>query len=823
MTKSPLFHYNSVLHLQTMGKIFFLVLGVFSANYMLSQNILIKGKIIDESSQKPMPYVSVAIYKNDSMLTGILTNEQGQYMFNIPFSLSLSLRYSFMGYEHIEKKLNLISYEREVSIEPVVMKPDAKLLDAVQVSAEKATFEMNIDRKVFNVDKTIQATGGTAQDVLKNIPTLSIDQDGNATVRNNKAEIYIDGQPTPLELEQIPADQIDQVEIITNPSARFDASSKNGIINIRMKRSKKQGINGSISAGIGTNKRYNTSLNLNYGLGKWNFFSAYNYNGFSNPTQAFTDRTNYNQGAISQYYNQQASNVFTNSNQMGRIGFDYLFSAKHKFSLSGTYSTRSFQVDETQHFKFLNPDETLSLYGNRLVSSLGKFKNISIQPTWQLEYGKHEFKADLVYTYSDSKNTSAFNSSDFNAQDQLLPNNPNLQNNNGHAYVNTVVGTLDYKKKYSDTTFYEAGIRIRDEHRHQVYTSNIYDYTLQSFVLEDFLSTDYQFYDQIYAAYMNYNSVFHGWLYQAGLRYEETNFSGISNIGDAPIRYHYPSGLNNLTKALFPSLYLSKKIKKTEYQLNITRKITRPDFLQITPIILFSDRQNIRIGNPALRPEFINTIELNNNIQIKSFNILSSLYGKQTTDPISLYLSPWEKDSTVFLNSFINGNVNYQYGLEETVKWSFSKMLEIIVNANGFNTTLYNQGQSVQGWSWTGKFNMTIRPSKTWTFQSTASYRAPQVLLQGKRLDKYYIDLSLRKSFKENMWFLTFMVNDLFNTNIDRYGYQTSSFQQELSRRREIRYYKIVLQYNFGAKKQNNSSGKPKNIKPDNRDSDEGF
>lgn len=797
-----------------------LLILLLSVGSLFAQTFKIKGRIIDELSKKPMPYVSISVFNSDSLISGVLTDDQGLFDLRVSRSFS-SLKIQYMGYETWEK-----TFYRPISmindLGDIYMKPSAVMLEAAEVKAEKVTLEMNLDRKVFNVEKNIQTTGGTAQDVLQNIPTLSVDNEGKASVRNNQVGIYIDGQPTTLELDQIPADQIEQVEIITNPSARYDASSKNGIVNIRMKKNKKAGISGTISSGIGTNKFLTNSVNINLGVKKWNFFMGYNQNTHSNPTRGFTDRTTLQNGLIQQYFNQDSENLFKRASQMARGGFEYSFSNKSTLTFTGTYSTRLFKVDEEQTYYFIDPQFIPVLNGNRSIASESNLKNYSMQPVWRLEKGNHEWSTDILLNYNKGQNLSSFTSFDYDGQQILLPNNPFLQNNQGNSESKNIIGTIDYKNKKSDTTYYEAGIRIKEEVKNQDFISQVYDYSSSNYMTEDELSIDYQFNDRVYAGYYNYISKYKSLSYQWGIRYEQSNFKGLSHIGDIPISYNYPSSINDIYKALFPSIFLSKKIQKSEFQFNASRKITRPDFMQITPVILFSDRQNLRIGNPALRPEFINTLEFNHQIFKGSFHFLSSAYFKHTEDPISVFLSPWGLDSTVLLNSFINADYSLNYGLEETVKWSYTKLFEWVINMNVFNNQLFNQQMSTQGWSWSGKLNTTFRPSKTWVFQMSGSYRSPQVLLQGQRLDKYFIDLSLRKSFFDQSLTFTASVVDLFNTNVDRYRYKTDFFEQEAARRRDVRYYKMVVQYNFGQRKSVKSSQKPKMVKPE-RESEEGF
>ena len=304
------------------------------------------GKVLDASTKEPVEFASVALlwFDKDSAVAGCLVKSNGDFSLdNLSFG-AFRLRISFIGYKTIEQKMFINMQNIDKDLGNIMLAPDAELLKDVVVTEDKATMQMSIDRKVYNVDKDISTRGGTGLDAVKNIPSVTVDADGNVSLRNNSVQIYVDGRPTTLTLQQIPSDQIDRVEIITNPSVKFDAATTGGILNVILKKNSKPGYNGVIMGGIGTNDRYNGMANLNIKQGKFNVFGMYNYNTQTNFNDGFTNRNSITlpspdpfTHAINKYYNQTDTSRMKNTFQFARAGVDFYINNRNTLIFSGNY------------------------------------------------------------------------------------------------------------------------------------------------------------------------------------------------------------------------------------------------------------------------------------------------------------------------------------------------------------------------------------------------------------------------------------------------------------------------------------------------------
>ena len=240
------------------------------------------GKIVDAKTKKPVEYASVVLlwFNKDSLIAGGLAKENGEFSLDgLPPYGGYRIKITFIGYKTYEQKVYIVPPNKiDQDLGDIKLEQDEKMLKEVEVVGEKATFTMGVDRKIYNVDKDLSAKGGTALDAVKNIPTISVDADGNATLRESSVRIYVDGKPTTLTLQQIPADQIDRIEVISNPSVKFEASTTGGILNVVMKKNNKPGYNGMLMANAGTGDRYGGMGNINIKEKPFNFSLMYTYN-----------------------------------------------------------------------------------------------------------------------------------------------------------------------------------------------------------------------------------------------------------------------------------------------------------------------------------------------------------------------------------------------------------------------------------------------------------------------------------------------------------------------------------------------------------------
>ncbi len=758
------------------------------------------GKIVDATTQKPVEFASVVIVrsmgKKDSILGGGLTLQNGDFnVEKLPFG-PLKIKVTFVGYLDYSKTFVLSPPDNvETDLGDLELKTDAKVLDAVQVTAEKAQMVMNLDKKVFNVDKNITSTGGTAEDVLKNVPSVTVDADGAAKLRNNSTTIYVDGRPTLMSLNQIAADQIESVEVISNPSAKYEAGTVGGIVNIVLKKNRKPGYNGFVALGVGTGKRLNGTLNLNVKQGRWNVSGFYNGMKSENPTVGYVLRDNKSNQRI---FDQNTNTIFDNNFQIGRISADYSIDNRNTLTIAGNVVSGIFNINSDQNFSYpLALSDSLVNNGTRLIRPKNQFTNNQLQATWKKNYAKKgkELVTDISYAWGGSSNVADWTTTNFNAKKTALPTE--LTQITGGNTGQGLNFQLDFTNPINDSTKVEFGVKSNSNLRVQ---ENFYSTKTgnQDFVKDPNISLNADILDIVNGIYFNYSSrLKNGIGYQFGLRYEQSKLDGKSKLAGVP---SFGYDFSSLQNGLFPSLYLSKKLdKESEIQLNFSRKIQRPNFMQLMPVIQNNDRQNIRIGNPKLQPEIVNLAELNYNKQFGNNNWLISFYYTVETNTIKPYVSASPTDPSVLITTFGNFKDETQYGVDNTFRLAINKNIDFTTNFNVYKFIInLDQNNAIQTWAWGGKANLNYKFPLNITAQINGNYESDRVIPQGTRKGIPSMDFALKKAFFGGAANITFTINDVFDTRKDITNLDFTTFTQESMRRRDLRFYKLSFQMPFG-------------------------
>jgi len=769
------------------------------------------GKVLDAKTKKPVEFASVVVlwYNKDSIMGGSLTEENGDFNIeNLPPMGGFRLRVNQIGYKTYETKFYIqMPNKLEQDLGDIKFEVDEKLLGEVQVTAEKSTVMMSIDKRTYNVDKDISLRGGTAADAMKNVPGVTVDADGNAQLRNQSPTIFVDGRPSNLTLQQIPADQIDRIEVITNPSVKYDASATGGILNIIMKKNLKPGYNGMAMAYVGTGDRYGGMLNLNVKEGRWNFTSMYSYNQAINYTKGFTRRTQLDsvKNALG-YFNQDNNTTQKNIFNFGKIGVDYMINNRNSVSLNGMVMAGQFNTSDRQIYSVLDENSEKIFYGNRLNNQAAAFQNYNGQLLYKKTYPKagKELTADLNFNHNNSNNSYLFIT---DTHTDILPDTiaTSYQKNNGVSEANQGVFQLDYTNPITETRKLEAGIKLFYKSSLSANNTANASSSEDLYTRDSIMSNRYVIDDVVNAAYVNYNDkTIWNINYQAGLRFEQSYYKGHITDKKQTFSYNYPSSTGDLLKSIFPGIYLSRKFNNNqEWQLNFSRKISRPNFFQLMPFVMFADKQNYRIGNPQLKPEFKNISEINYNKIFTKGNYLASGYFRYEEQPITDVAYPSVEDPSVLVNTTINGKNSIRYGIENTLKYTLFKNFDLTLNANVFY--IYIKGIVVatepevkrEGYAYNAKTTLSYKFPQQITLQVNGNYESPKVLLLGATKPIYSMDVSLNKMFGTK-WVLNATLSDAFNTRRMGTHYETPYYIQDLSRRRESRYVRFTVTYLFG-------------------------
>jgi outer membrane receptor protein involved in Fe transport len=761
----------------------------------------------------------------------VITNASGKFEIDrIPFTAELYVVVSAVGYKQAMKIVAVplnIKNSMSITVSAGVIKlvKEYKALDAVVISSRsKSMLEFQNDKRVFHADKAIVSQGGTAIDLMKTIPSLSVDADGNVTMRNSSPQILVDGRPSLLTLEQIPADMIEKVELITNPSARFDASSSAGIINIILKKSKVAGINGIASIGAGVPGLFNSNMNVNFRQKKFNLFAGGNYNQSGGKIKEQSYRENKSNGLITDYFAQQSQSGRARNNFSLRGGIDYYISKKSTVSFVHNMSKGKNSANEKQVQEYYDDEKLLLYSGLRVTDRMGDYRRNSSRLSFEQKFRNDEkLTADITFNSSNGKNGSAYGNNFF------LPDGENYMDENrvrssGNDRGNQFIGQIDYSRKWNDDKRIEAGLRIFHNKSRSEFNSFQVNSAQSEIKLP--LSNNYSYTENVNAAYFNYAGKWKSFSYQAGLRFELSDFNGLLIDSNAHFGYHFPEGLKHLGYAIFPSFFISKSFtENSDFQLSYSKRIRRPGFWQVNPYIDINDPMNIRLGNPQLKPEYTNSIEFNffNRFK-KEGSLLAALYFKNNVGDITLFsdtlstalyqqLSEASISPDAILNSYINAGYTNRAGLEVIIEkkifnnldLSYSNELQYrVTKASTEKLILNNSGLNFET-RLTGAYKFPAAPGNFFNainLQLTAGYESPRIIPQGKIKGRFVSDFAVRKEFlKKRAASIVVSVNDLFNSQKFGTIYNTDKFYQDSYRRWNVRTFRVTFAYRFGNSK----------------------
>jgi outer membrane receptor for ferrienterochelin and colicin len=825
------------------------------------------GKIVDEQG-KPVEFASVVLLKTiqdtatkqnkDILVKAVQGEMNGEFsMKDLPVMGRLKLKISSVGYKTLEMPIAfqfpkmdggfappkpgqqpdpammakfMAGFEKDLG--KLKLDNDNKVLDAVVVTATKALVEMDIDKKTFNVDKNIVTAGGTAIDVMRNIPSVQVDIDGNVKVRNAAPTVFIDGRPTTLSLDQIPADVIEKVEVITNPSAKYDASgSMAGIINVVLKKNKRNGYNGFVNAGADRFGGSNVMGSFNLQQKKVNLSLMIMNMNMRNNTNGYSERTSSIGGVNSNVY-QEIESKTKGSITFSRLGLDYNLTNKTSLSIAGILGGGQFSPSEDIDIK--NTTNGYTSYSNRISNSDRSFKPRGGQMGLKHSFAKagEELTVDLTYFGGTNKNDGLYSTNYLNGT-QIT--GTQIQRNIGTGDNKFMTFQTDYVKPLKNEVTLETGLRFQLNE-----LSNINDNSLKAVGSDTYknitsASTNYESKNNVYAAYISVaGKVKKLFSYKVGLRGESSAYDGkLLNTGE--------KFSNNYPISLFPSVFLSKSLTQSDQiQLSVTRRVNRPNFFQLIPFVDYSDSLNITRGNADLVPEFTTSSEFSYSKTKGSATFLTSVYYKHTNNLITRYLNQEVNPISGkldLINTYINANSSINYGAEFTYTNKIAKWWDLTANVNFYNSKInidnIDKISSTEAlWTVFGKLNNNISLPKKWVIQLSGDYQGKtnlpitqnqgmggppmnqaQSSSQGYIKPFYGFDIAIKKTLlKNDLASITLSVNDIFKTRGNTQVSTGEGFTQTYYRITNPQIVRLNLSFRFGKmdmsslKKSSNSS-----------------
>ncbi len=726
----------------------------------------ISGTIIDSASNKPIEYATIVVFRgsDSTYSTGITSNDKGRFLLDkVPFG-KLKVKVSFMGYENkIVDKIILDEKNSLKDLGTIKLSQKALDLEGVEVTAQRSLIEFNIDKTVVNVDKTLPSAGGSALDVLRNTPSVNVDADGNISLRgNSNINILIDGKPSSMAnsqmLEQLPAGSLDKIELVTNPSAKYDAEGTAGIINIVLKKNKEKNINGLISANVGTKDNYNGSLSLNYKSDKLNLFSNYDNRFIRREGNGSAQRENYLQSGNT-FYDQTMAMRFNGAWHNFKGGFDYSFDDKNSLSSSILYNGGKRNFKGRIILNDMNADRSIKQITR--TSNDGEVNGHSLDYTLNykrlFEKPGNELTADFFV--SSSGHEDALSRITGNLDSDMNPagdpfNEQNTLTDNQNLYASF---TSDYVLPFSETNKFEAGYKgtLRDRNL---------DYSVDNLIEGNWvndlnLSNEFNYKEQIHAAYAMYTGKVEKFKYQLGLRSENT----ITNANQKTLNeIHKENYLD-----FFPTLNLSREIfKGDEMKISYSRRINRPMIFFINPFVRFIDPTFAQKGNPNLKPEYIDSYEFANSFFHKQSSLITTLFYRETKDNFTFLAEL--KDDGVTYATFQNLGKRISYGLEVNAGHQIFKWWNLNANYSYFNSEIKGEYSGADETSPLNSYTVRLSSSMNlwWgiSFQFNGNYSSPTIEAQGRTDEFFYTDAAIRKDFLNKKLNVSLRISDALNS-----------------------------------------------------------
>ena len=766
----------------------------------------VKGQVIDADSGRPLEYATLTLYalRDSSMVTGGISDASGQLNIQTRPGRYWA-RIEFLGYQTLDiPQIDLGKGKTMADLGKLSLLPDAQVLAEVEVRAEKSELQFALDKKVFNVGKDLANTTSSVAELLDNVPSVAVDIDGGVTLRGSgNVRILIDGKPSGLigvgdtdGLRAIPSNLIERVEVITNPSARYEATGTTGIINIVLRKERKKGLNGSFDATVGVPAQLGAAINLNYRRESVNLFFNYGLRWNNNPGGGSSVQEFFRGDTT--FLSQQNRGIDRSglSNNF-RFGADYFLGKKSTLTAAFTYRLgNEDNLSELEYLDFINSLDNLILRTDRsddeLEDEQDGMGSLNFRRTFDRE--GQELTVDFQYERSGEIESSELTERYFNP-DNLASGDPNLQQRTSIDESNTEwLLKADYVHPFGGEGKFEAGYRgslrqIRNDYKTEERNDEGWQ-TLERF-------TNSLIYDEnIQAVYLSLGNKHGKFSYQAGLRAEYTDIqTRLLKTGETNPR----DFLN-----LFPSANLTYDLPaQNAIQFSYSRRITRPRFWYLNSFLTFSDARNLFQGNPDLNPEFTHALELGHLKYFGSGSISSSIYYRYTDGKIDR-IRDVESNVTAFITpeNLLSENA---FGLEFTYNFTLAKWWRTNGDFNFFRSIVdgsnFSENFSHDDYSWSTQVTNRWTIGKGCSSQLRFRYIGPIETTQGLRKAIYNFDLGISLDVFRGKGTLTLNARDLFNTRVRRYITEGDNFRVDGDFQWRSRQISLNLNYRLNQKK----------------------
>jgi len=799
----------------------FLIFNAGFAQQSENKKVKVSGKVIDKITKQPLEYTTITFAEasNTSAVFGGITDAKGEFSFDVKPGV-YNIKIEFISFKPIE--IANRSIEKAVNLGTFSLVEDATMLEAVEIRKEESTVEIKLDKKVYNVGQDMIVKGGTVSDVLDNVPSVSVDVEGNVSLRGNgNVRILIDGRPSGLgginiaeALKLIPAETIDKVEVITNPSARYDAEGGGGIINIILKKGKNLGVNGTFTAITGNPDNFGANGTVNLRTKHFNFFTTQGYSYTDNPGNSLTD-TQYldGNGNITSFLDERRNNNRMRQGYNGNIGAEWYVTPS--ISWTNSFAYRKNDGDNPDNvFQFFYDQNRLM---NRLVNRVNNETTDDTDYDFSSNFIKkfktdgHQLSVDAQYSISKDNDNSLITIDDTD----LISNTSfdDAQRTGNIQKQKRVLLQADYVLPIKEKYRFEAGYRGN-------ITDLTTDYSAENledgvFVNDALFTNALQYVERVHAVYTQFGSKINKFSYLFGLRYENSDIE-----------------INQFTQSIFdtkkygnffPSAFLTYELGDFEnISLSYSKRISRPRSRFINPFSSLSSNINLFRGNPDLDPSLTDAYDIGYLIRWKKLTFNTSMYFNQTRDAVQFVRNTeLINDTSVLVTSPVNVGSEDQFGFEFTLTYKAFKWWNLNGNFNFFrnqtkgNYTFVNLAGNAEtidfsntALSWFTRVTSRVSLPHGIEWQTNGTYNAPQTNAQGKSKGIAAMNLAFSKDILKEKGTIALNVSDVFNSR--KRITETNLITQNAYSEFQFRERQVNLSFTYRFNRQKNERERPR-------------
>ena len=766
------------------ASLFTLFIGLISF-HIHGQSITATGQLQEASTNTPIPYATVSLLSPDnSFVSGTITDDNGAFNLKVNQG-EYMLLFQFVAFEDKMIDLHAIN-QTKINLGIIKMEESLSELEEVVIQGERTQMELNLDKKVYNVGKDLSNMGGTATDILDNLPSVTVDVEGNVELRgSSNVQVLIDGKPSGLvglsstdALRQLQGNMIETIEIITNPSARYDAAGMSGIINIILKKEKKKGVNGSFQVNTGVPNNHGASINANFRREWVNFFINYGANLRGGPGGGYgIQQFNLADTSYMTRLNRSIDRIGLSNNV--RLGADFYLGERTTLTTSFLYRYSNEENRSNISYEDFDLNNDLMNYTRRQDLETEGDQNLeyAINFTRNFDRKGHKLTADIQYQNNLETEDSNITQFEGNNESSLTPFL--YQRASNEEGEERLMIQSDYIQPFGEKGKIELGVRSTMRDIRNIYAVDQQDDAGVYQPLDTF-STNFSYDENVHAGYAIISNEMNKISWQAGLRVENTNILADLKESNRQLTWNYTN--------FFPSFFLTYKLpSENQLQFSYSRRINRPRFRELNPFSSFSDNRNFRVGNPNVQPEFTDSYEFGLLQNVDAATFYYGIYYRYTTDLIQrVSLEPNEQGQRVTMP--FNIGFEKALGLEMNAAYEFTKWYRVSGNFNFYRSeTIGSVGDSIslaaQTITFTTRASNNFKVPNLFDGQININYRAPQQQTQGRRLSITSVDVGLTRDVFNNNGTIALSARDLFNSRKYRSEtilptfYEESTFQ----------------------------------------------